>query len=371
LEGETHLIAQISAGLMDEGEFHYRNYAPGFALARLPGVFVVGASPRHRLIEELLNAADIAVLHMVYDVELLPLIEDRRKQGGVTVYEISDDIDAATGWPPLDTSFATCRADMKRLAGACDAMQFPSEFLRDKYAHLNRFSEVFPNQMLIVPPEKGLRRSSEIVVGWGGSLTHLEDLAEIAGPLIRWISSRSDIRLHLMAADPIWALFDSLSSDKKKKFETGSILDYYHFLDSLDVGVGPLRDTPFNRARTDIKFLEYAARCVVAVMQATGPYRESVSQGVNGYLYKNTGELVDILETVTSDLRLRVRIATAARNYVMSERHQFHHAGKRLDFYLKIMGERRIVPGSGLFGRLSQMKGALVQGRYLMLQPGS
>ena len=363
------LIAQFSSGMMHEGEFHYRNYAPGLAMARHPEVYVVSLSPTHPLREDVFREADLVVLHMVYELDLISWIVDRRRDGKPTVYEISDDFDTSSGWPPLDESFAGMRSGMKRLAAGCDAVQFPSAVLGRKYGHLAPLCEVFPNQMIVVPPAKRLQRAPEVVIGWGGSLTHLPDLAETAPLLIKWITSRNDIRLHLMAADPIWNLFDNLPADRKKRAATGSIFDYYRFIDEIDVGIGPLRDIPFNRARTDIKYLEYAARGAVAVMQAAGPYRDAVKHGLSGFLYRDVSQLIEILEALTQDLRLRVRVATAAYDYVVSERHQFRHATKRLEFYRTILGNRGAGQSRGLFEKLTKTQGALAQDRYVLLQP--
>ena len=369
MEDRTLLIAQFSAGMMDEGEFHYRNYAPGFAMSRHSGVHVVSLSPRDTVREGLLDAADIAVLHMVYDLDFVPWIEYRRRHGKATVYEISDDIDSVSGWPPLDESFASLRTVMKRLAKESDAVQFASETLSSRFSYLNACLDVFTNQMLVIPPMRRVQRGPEVVIGWGGSLTHLQDLAELAGPLIAWMAARDDVKLHLMAADPIWDLFAAIPSGRKKRFPTGSISDYYSFIDSLDVGIGPLRDTRFNRARTDVKYLEYAARGVVAIMQATGPYCSSVIPGVTGFLYEDAVQLVELLDQVTRDLRLRVRIVTAARDYVERERHQFHHSARRLEFYKSLLHNPGAGPGRGLFETLAQTEGALAQGRYLLLPP--
>jgi len=363
------LIAQFSSGMMHEGEFHYRNYAPGIAMAQHPDVCVVSLSPTHSVKEEVLREADLVVLHMIHDLEFLSSIEDRKRHGRPTVYEISDDFESSSGWPPLDASFAAMCGGMKRLAAECGAVQFPSAVLAGKYGHLAPLREVFPNQMIVIPPPRRLQRLSEVVVGWGGSLTHLPDLVEIAPPLTEWIASRNDVCLYLMAADPIWNLFDNLPADKKKRFATGSIFDYYRFIDEIDVGMGPLRDIPFNRARTDIKYLEYAARGAVAVMQAAGPYPDAVKHGVSGFLYGDISQLIEILDAVTRDLRLRVRVAPAAYDYVVSERHQFRHAVRRLEFYRTILGSEGGGRSGSLFEKLTQTQGALVQDRYLLLQP--
>ncbi len=377
MQNRGSLIAQLSAGMLDEGDFHYRNYAPGYALSRAEGVYVVSLSQQHPLREKIMSAADMVVLHMVHDPGIGPLLQSRKNRGRACVYEISDDIDSPSGWDPLDKGIAAVRRRMKDFAGLCDAVQFPSLPLEAKYGRMAPLSAVFPNQMLIIPPERKIRRKDELVVGWGGSLTHLGDMAEIAGPLTRWMLSRNDAKLRLACADPIWELFRDMPPDRKERFPTGSIADYYRFLDSLDVGLGPLRDTGFNIARTDVKYLEYAARGVVAVMQAAGPYPGTVKSGTNGFLYGDVHELVRILDEIAGNVGVRVRTALAARQYVVDERNQLVHFKERLDFYKAVSGAD---PGSGnegnwgrggpageFFERLSRVPGAMPNGRHMVL----
>ena len=102
-----------------------------------------------------------------------------------------------------------------RLANSCNALQVTSPELKKLYGHLNKNCKVFPNQILNVPPEKPLKKGNELVIGWGGSHGHMEDMAEIARPLINWIITRPNVSLHLMCSEPIWKLFDSLPQNKK------------------------------------------------------------------------------------------------------------------------------------------------------------
>ena len=122
----------------------------------------------------------------------------------------------------------------------------------------------------------------------GGSIGHLNDMAKISDRLIRWVLSRKNVHLYLMCADQVWELFAALPENRKRRFATGSLADYYNFVSRLDIGLAPLEDTPFNRSRSDVKFLEYAVNGVVPVVQATGPYLHSVEQGKTGFFFNST-----------------------------------------------------------------------------------
>jgi len=320
----------------DGGDYFYRTHAPGIAMSQEEGVYVVNLTNLHRKKAEIMAWADVLILKNICDPDVFPLIRNRKANGQLTVYEIADDLSALQPWNPVHFFYKVKEnlALVYRLASSCDALQVTVPELKRLYGHLNEHCEVFPNRVLHVPLEISTKEYNEVIVGWGGSHGHLEDLAEIAGPLSNWIMTRPNVVLNLMCSDPMWRLFDSLPKDKKIRTLPGSIEDYFDFLAKIDVGIAPLKDTPFNRSRSDVKFLEYAVSGVVPVMACLEPYLHSVRNGETGFLYENSGELIDILNRLVGDVSLLRKVAKAARQYVMRARLQLKHGLDRIDFYM-------------------------------------
>ncbi len=91
-----------------------------------------------------------------------------------------------------------------------------------------------------------------------------------------------------------------------------SITAYYRNV-SMDVGIGPLRDTPFNRAKSSLRAVEYAALGVVAVLPDLPPYRGWVEDGVTGRLVRSHQTMRRVLGEVAQDHDTRAAMAKAAR----------------------------------------------------------
>ncbi len=330
------LIAQVEPPQkMDGGDYFYRTYAPGIAMAQEEGVYVVNLTNQHRRKAEIMTQADILILKNICDPDLLPLIRGRKKNGKLTVYEIADDLNALQPWNPVYFFYKNKEnlALINRLAIFCDALQTTCHELKRLYGHLNDNCEVFPNQILHIPHERPVKRGTEVIIGWGGSHGHLEDMAEIADSLIKWINKQPNVSLHLMCSEPIWKLFDPLPEHKKKRTLPGSMDDYYNFLRGIDIGIAPLKDTAFNRSRSDVKFLEYAVSGVVPVMAYLEPYINSVDVGKTGFLFKDITQLITILNQLLKKTFLSRKIAKKSRQYVIQERLQLEHGRDRLDFY--------------------------------------
>lgn len=370
-------IAQVEApeGGKTSGDYYYRTLSPGLAMAGLEDIHVINFTNEHRSRERIIRQADVLILKNICDPDFLPLIQQRRAQGKITVYELADDLCAVEPWNPVYFFYRDRENQdlFKRLCHCCDALQFSVPELRRIYGYLNPVSVVFPNQMAALPPERALETPREIVVGWGGSHGHLQDMAEISGALVRWVSRKDKVRLHLMCSDPIWELFDALAPEKKKRFQTGSLEQYHRFLDTIHIGLAPLKDTAFNRSRSDVKFLEYAAHAAVPVVRLLEPYRSTVIDGETGFFFRDQEEMISILDGLSTDAERRFSVGKAAREYVAADRMEKDHAPERIEFYRGLVTALRgRVPGNGrngLFAALRDMEDAETTGRHLRLHP--
>lgn len=369
------LIVQIEPPqTANGGDYYYRTHAPGIAMAREDGVYVINTTSEHRRRGEMMARADVLILKNICDPDILPLINNRKKSGKLTVYEIADDLNALQPWNQV-YSFYKKKENLELvylLASASDALQTTCSELKRLYGHLNNNCEIFPNHILHGPYERPLKNDAEIVIGWGGSHGHLEDMKEIAGPLNEWLIKQPNVSLHLMCSGPIWKLFDSLPDNKKRRTLPGTIDDYYCFLQNIDIGIAPIKDTAFNRSRSDVKFLEYAISGVVPVMSKLGPYSDSVNVNRTGFLFNDSFELVDILNRLIKAPSLIRKIAKESQLYVLRERQQLQHGRDRIIFYKSLLGESRSLNGQNnggieFFKKLSKLDGAVRNKRHLQL----
>lgn len=362
------------------GDHYYRTYIPLFALGNgSPYFYTVSLTNEHRLKNSLLLTADVVILNLIADPDIVPYVAMRQKRKLVTVYEWNDDVYNVPPWNPQYRFFTQShvRKTMERLAGMADAVQFSSPLLEETYGWLNKRRITFINHLLVIPDiEANLREDNMLEIGYGGSAGHLHDVASIAPALSAWINSRKNVRLNIMAAKPIADLFSSIPSSQFRLFPTGSIIEYYNFVKQLHIGIAPLLDTPFNRSRSDVKFLEYAAHGVAPVLQRTYPYIETVKHEETGLLFKDAYECISKLERLLNNPKEMKRIAQNARNYVLKERMMFQHVKEREKFYLKLIenhqpNRERIKGGGGNFLKIRDIEGAVSWGDYVMLTPSS
>jgi hypothetical protein len=126
-------------------------------------------------------------------------------------------------------------------------------------------------------------QAEEPMIGWVGSTTHRSnDLETVAKPVSEFVAENGLLWYH----GGWWEGFThacELVGIPKKSSRTAlicSIFNYPNLFMPLDIGIVPLNMIPFNRAKSYIKGLEYAASGVPFVAQATDEYSLLASTGI-------------------------------------------------------------------------------------------
>ncbi len=89
-------------------------------------------------------------------------------------------------------------------------------------------------------------------------------------------------------------------------------------LGSSEISLMPLDDTPFNRAKSDLKFIE-AGACRVASLASAVVYRDSIVHGETGLIFSDPEEFHRQFLRLTAipDLALELGLLDNARRVVL------------------------------------------------------
>ncbi|MFH1673051.1 MAG: tetratricopeptide repeat protein [Pseudomonadota bacterium] len=380
LKTDQFLIVQLSASCNTGiGDYVYRIGQPAEAMGKLPGVMVINLTNICPFLKEICLRADILVLHLIGEQDMLPIVAERKRRGLATVYEISDNFLAFPPWVTIKRWFddPLNLATTFQLIRLSDAIQGVSEILLDQFSFLHECRMVFENQIMELGSVQKTSKE-EVTIGWAGSLGHTEDIKWMA-PVIQDICQRhSNVKFAFMGNRRQYEqVFGSVANNRFIYREPGDLPDYYDFLDGLDIGLGPLIDTPYNVCRSDVKFIEYASRGVVPVVANVGPYKKHARHGENAFLFEEPESLRNVLATLITDESLRQSVKARAYDYVKNERREEAHAVERVSWYKTIAKNRASGPVDGtLFERCCEGTEAyyvkqtaaekkIIQGAYL------
>lgn len=87
-------------------------------------------------------------------------------------------------------------------------------------------------------------------------------------------------------------------------------------IQSMDIGVMPLTDTPWARGKCGYKLIQYMACGLPVVASPVGVNKDIVEHGVNGFLAETDAEWRSAIETLLADAELRRRMGAAGRKKV-------------------------------------------------------
>jgi glycosyltransferase involved in cell wall biosynthesis len=359
------LIVQIGPPEpLDRGAAVYRTIQPCRALGELADVTVVSGSilspalfghgPAGGSDGGLLLAADILVIRDVADPDLLPIIAARRRNGRLTIYEISSHVFArsASDAKPTTEEDLAARSLPPQLARQADGLQLATPALEAEFAGLNPRRAIFPSQLWDAPVPRAARAEhpARVVIGWMGTRGERADL-ELALPALGGVLDRHpEVRVAIMGDPELHAALASLPAARVSFIPAGSFERAQRFLDEIDIGIAPLAPTSYNRCRDDVRFIEYAAHGVLAICADLEPYREVVRPGQTGFLFRDAAELETVLERALAEEEVRAAIAPRAARYA-AERLERRHAAHRLGFYLSVAAQMGIRLGAGAAGR--------------------
>ncbi len=158
-----------------------------------------------------------------------------------------------------------------------------------------------------------VRASADPVVGWVGHADNLPYLEGLARPLRELVSRHPGFRLVVVADRTV--RIDGVPIE----FRRWKLEDEVACFDGIKVGLMPLPDTPWTRAKCAFKALQYMALGIPPVVSPVGMNREVVVDGVNGFLAERPEDWVRSVDGLLRDEQMADGVAVAARKTVESE----------------------------------------------------
>jgi glycosyltransferase involved in cell wall biosynthesis len=202
-----------------------------------------------------------------------------------------------------------------------DAVTVPTEYLAQKVRQFNKNVFVIPNAIDF--NQKQFQRdvkvqnlkTEKVHIGWSGSVTHFKDIVMLTETFMQMNSNpelKGKYRLVLsgfVEGDMIWKEYEKMftsgykiEEDQYCRINGMDVYTYASAYDMMDVGLIPLKDTEFNRCKSELKMMEMGAKKLPVVVSNQYPYTNIAKHGENCLVankndwYKNIKRLIDSKE---------------------------------------------------------------------------
>ena len=267
----------------ETGDSYYRMRWPGNELSKqVPNWRVISLDARAKERFEWALKADLLFLFQSHDYDLIPILHQRRALGRKTIVEYNDNFyDPPVTSPVFEAWSNPLIWDAyERIMNLGDALVVTGPGLKELFSKktqkpIYELKNQLPDLKLIDFEMLWADTSREVVLGWGGSQGHLPDLFSFFPAIRTLMKEFPNLKLHMMGNAAIPNYLD-LPSERFRFTEWGSMRQYFQFLEKVHLGFAPLRDTPYNRCRSDIKAVEMASRGALPILPNFLPYHEFI-----------------------------------------------------------------------------------------------
>ena len=297
-------------------------------------------------IDNMINAHifDIIVIQRVnpYSNKIL---KKAKKHNIKIVYESDDDFLDINPTNPSYNYILGNFDKIKRLVTNVDQIVVSTSELKKRFEKSNLdnieiIKNYYVNDSLPLRPFT-FRGNEFIKIGYFGTLTHDNDLEMIHNVILRLkdMFSKKGITVLFEVAGASIDDHSDWFNVHKIPYYPMPISTFYDWLgkhSDWDIGIIPLVNTEFNKCKSELKYIEFAALGIPVVASAIDVYNEAIEDGVTGFLANNEDEWVDKLSILIEDPILRNGMVNNARedifeNYnIVSRVEQWDNIFKKL-----------------------------------------
>jgi len=272
--------------------------------------------------------ADIMIAQIVAEKKV---IEKFKEYGATVIYEI-DDLIKSVSWNHPHAKMLNSFKNRYRIFNCMrksDAVFVSTQALYDRYKKSNSNIYHFPNLLHLPYWEKDYKpnTSDEIRIGWCGSHAHHEDLRFLSPILAKVLDKYDNVKFIYVGMGGVHEdankvskfiygkdLFQEILPEKKEYHEGTKPEPWADKLASLrlDIGLAPVMDSKFSRAKSNIKWQEYSINRIPGIYSDV-LYSDTVKHMEDGILVKNTEEeWTAALDTLIKNEMLRRQISKRA-----------------------------------------------------------
>ena len=305
-----------------------RVFEPARALGRavrlLPGAIPNGLG--HSVTTDVLEPADLVLIQRFFPgPQTAPILEAIFASGKPVVYDTDDDFTAVPPDHPFFPRMAALTPGIIATAGRASLVTVSTPVLAEVFGRFAGRVRVVPNFLPdslwrpTVPPNRAVP-----AIGLAATPSHAPDLARLE-PALAQLCNRPDFsgRFVFYGCLPSPGSFPGAT---RLPFAP----DYAAYAAKLPrlglaIGLAPLADTAFNRAKSAVKWQEYAAIGAAGIYADLPPYQAVVEDGVTGLLVGPQPEAwAEAVVRLTRDAVLRRRLAQNARE-ALNRSHRLSH----------------------------------------------
>lgn len=248
------------------------------------------------------------------------------------------------------------RKDMRmRMIKLADHLVVATEEIKESIKDVNPYITVIPNAIdpSIWNFKNKLKKDGKIRIGWMSSGSHFSDLPIIRPVMDEIMAKYPNVEFHF--AGMTWD--EHTEGRFFHHVGRSGYMDFPKWYASLgiDISVAPLKDTNFNRCKSNIKWMEAAMLEIPTVASDVAPYR-CIKHGKTGFLASNKDQWVKYLSLLIENASKRKEIGIAAKQDVLDNWHIDKFLPEYEKLFKKLLEKKDMTVMTAITGKKDTLK---------------
>jgi len=144
-------------------------------------------------------------------------------------------------------------------------------------------------------PSSHVEARSHISIGWSGGSRVGRDLEMLLPVLLRIVQLHADVTLMIGGSVKYASIFSSIPSDRLRVLQWVPYDQYPGLLSAFDLALVPMQDHAYNRCKSPLKVIDYAAVGVPAICSPVEPFTRMNSLGCSPTLANGDDEWTNLI----------------------------------------------------------------------------
>jgi SAM-dependent methyltransferase/glycosyltransferase involved in cell wall biosynthesis len=310
-----------------------------------------------RELDALLRASDLSVFQVTSSRSILLLLTTARK-GAIKKPLIMELDDWIFDLPSYNLASGAYHPNSEPEAVAYDQVKLSDAFIVSTQYLKEKLEQLAPGKPIYVIKntldfdiwDKVVSRRPAhdanpdlIRIGYTGCQNHSGDIEVLKKPLLALFDEFPNVDFISL---PHGATNDMTTSQYKRVTQWAPLSIYPQAMSDweIDIGVAPLRDNELNRAKSNLRWLEYSALKIPTIASKVYPFEKSLTNGKDGLLVSNSAtEWYEAMRSLIVDHQRRKSMGEAAYGKVR----KFYSMDDEAKKYLSVLKEikRQFVRG--------------------------
>ena len=286
----------------------------------------------HAATEVLAKAEFVSFCSLEMSTRTMDLVEAVRGTGGKVIYDVDDllfdeDSLARSSYFKQNLKLANRiqktghnRRDLMKLV---DGFTVSNATLLQSVKSFGRPAAVFDNTLTrrvldkyVDAPER-INRGKTNLIYIAESPDCLADFQECADALLDLLANRANAVLHIVGAGDLDDFFASAGEGQVVQYGVMPDEALHTLLQTMDINIAPLSDSPFNDAKSALKIVTAALHAVPTIASPRATYRDAIQDRKTGYLAGTSEEWRSALYEAVDNMDQRISVADAAKQIIV------------------------------------------------------